>query len=46
MKRIIREIRDLKEELENEPKRYCMDDILERLDDLEELTNEIIDEME
>lgn len=46
MKRIIREIRDLKEKLENEPKRYCMDDILERLDDLEELTNEIIDEME
>lgn len=46
MKRIIREIKDLKKDLENNPKRYCINDILERLDDLEELTNEIIDEME
>lgn len=46
MKRIIREIRDLKEDLENSPKRYCINDILDRLNDLEDLTNEVIDEME
>ncbi len=46
MKRIIKEIRDLKEDLENSPKRYCINDILDRLNDLEDLTNEIIDEME
>ncbi len=46
LSKILYEIRELKQNLENSPKRYCINDILDRLNDLEDLTNEIIDEME
>ncbi len=44
--KILYEIRELKQDLEKRPTRYCIDDIIDRLNDLEDLTCEVQEELE
>ena len=46
LSKILYEIRDLKQDLERTPTRYCIDDIIDRLNDLEDLTYEVQEDLE
>ena len=46
LSKILYEIRELKQDLERRPTRYCINDIIDRLNDLEDLTCEVQEEWE
>lgn len=46
LSKILYEIRDLKNDLEKRPTRYSIDDIIDRLNDLEDLTSDVQDKLE
>lgn len=46
LSKILYEIRDLKLDLERTPTRYCIDDIIDRLNDLEDLTSDVQKDLE